>query len=424
MLDIKFIRQNQKKVQEACKNKNILLDIGDILNLDKQKKALLDKVEDLRCQKNKLGKDNIDKARKIKMNLKEIEPKLKETENLLEELMLQVPNIPTSDVPIGKNDTENRKIREWGKIPKFKFEAKDHVSLGENLDIIDIKRASKVAGTRFGYLKGKLAFLEMALIQYAFEVLTSQKIIKKLSSSIEKNYSDKVFTPIIPPVMIRPDVFTRMARLSPKDKEDKYYLPQDDLYLIGSAEHTLGAMHMDETISETQFPIRYVGFSTSFRREAGSYGKDTRGIFRVHQFDKIEMEVFNLPENSLKEHNFLVAIQEYLMQSLKIPYRVMMVCTGDMGKPDAQQIDIEAWFPGQNKYRETHSADLMTDYQARRLKTKVKREKSSDFVHMNDATVFAIGRTLIAIIENYQQKDGSILVPEILKKYVNFEKID
>jgi len=424
MLDIKFIRQNQKKVQEACKNKNILLDIGDILNLDKQKKALLDKVEDLRCQKNKLGKDNIDKARKIKMNLKEIEPKLKETENLLEELMLQVPNIPTSDVPIGKNDTENRKIREWGKIPKFKFEAKDHVSLGENLDIIDIKRASKVAGTRFGYLKGKLAFLEMALIQYAFEVLTSQKIIKKLSSSIEKNYSDKVFTPIIPPVMIRPDVFTRMARLSPKDKEDKYYLPQDDLYLIGSAEHTLGAMHMDETISETQFPIRYVGFSTSFRREAGSYGKDTRGIFRVHQFDKIEMEVFNLPENSLKEHNFLVAIQEYLMQSLKIPYRVMMVCTGDMGKPDAQQIDIEAWFPGQNKYRETHSADLMTDYQARRLKTKVKREKSSDFVHMNDATVFAIGRTLIAIIENYQQEDGSILVPEILKKYVNFKKID
>ncbi len=424
MLDIKFIRQNQKKVQEACKNKNILLDIGNILKLDKQKKVLLDKVEDLRCQKNKLGKDNIDKARKIKMNLKEIEPKLKETENLLEELMLQVPNIPTSDVPIGKNDTENRKIREWGKIPKFKFEVKDHVSLGENLDIIDIKRASKVAGTRFGYLKGKLAFLEMALIQYAFEVLTSQKIIKKLSSSIEKNYSDKVFTPIIPPVMIRPDVFTRMARLSPKDKEDKYYLPQDDLYLIGSAEHTLGAMHMDETISETQFPIRYVGFSTSFRREAGSYGKDTRGIFRVHQFDKIEMEVFNLPENSLKEHNFLVAIQEYLMQSLKIPYRVMMVCTGDMGKPDAQQIDIEAWFPGQNKYRETHSADLMTDYQARRLKTKVKREKSSDFVHMNDATVFAIGRTLIAIIENYQQKDGSILVPEILKKYVNFKKID
>ena len=424
MLDIKFIRQNQKIVQEACKNKNVLLDIEDILKLDKQKKTLLDKVEDLRCQKNKLGKDDINEARKIKMNLKEIEPKLKETEILLEKLMLQVPNIPMDDVPVGKNDTENQKMREWGKLPKFDFEVKDHVALGESLDIIDIKRASKVAGTRFGYLKGKLALLEMALIQYSFEVLTSQKIIKKLSNSIEKNYSDKVFVPVFPPVMIRPDVFTRMARLSPKNKEERYYFPQDDLYLIGSAEHTLGAMHMDETIPENQFPIRYVGFSTSFRREAGSYGKDTRGIFRVHQFDKIEMEVFSLPENSLKEHNFLIAIQEYLMQSLKIPYRVMMVCTGDMGKPDARQVDIEAWFPGQNKYRETHSADLMVDYQARRLKTKVKKEKGSEFIHMNDATVFAIGRTLIAIMENYQQKDGSILVPEVLKKYVNFEKIN
>ena len=424
MLDIRFIRQNQKIVQKACKNKNVLLDIEDILKLDKQKKTLLDKVEDLRCQKNKLGKDDINEARKIKMNLKEIEPKLKETEILLEKLMLQVPNIPMDDVPVGKNDTENQKMREWGKLPKFDFEVKDHVALGESLDIIDIKRASKVAGTRFGYLKGKLALLEMALIQYSFEVLTSQKIIKKLSNSIEKNYSDKVFVPVFPPVMIRPDVFTRMARLSPKNKEERYYFPQDDLYLIGSAEHTLGAMHMDETIPENQFPIRYVGFSTSFRREAGSYGKDTRGIFRVHQFDKIEMEVFSLPENSLKEHNFLIAIQEYLMQSLKIPYRVMMVCTGDMGKPDARQVDIEAWFPGQNKYRETHSADLMVDYQARRLKTKVKKEKGSEFIHMNDATVFAIGRTLIAIMENYQQKDGSILVPEVLKKYVNFEKIN
>lgn len=424
MLDIKFIRQNQKKVQEACKNKHVLLDIEDILNFDNQRKTLLDKVENLRFQKNKLGKDDIDKARTIKMELKEIEPKLRETEKLFNKLMLEVPNIPMKDVPIGKDDTENKKIREWGKLPKFDFEAQDHVSLGEKLDIIDIKRASKVAGTRFGYLKGKLALLEMALIQYAFEVLTSQEIIKKIANSIGKDFSDKVFTPIFPPVMIRPDVFTRMARLSPKNKEERYYLPQDDLYLIGSAEHTLGSMHMDETIPENQFPIRYAGFSTSFRREAGSYGKDTRGIFRVHQFDKIEMEVFSLPENSLKEQNFLVAIQEYLMQSLKIPYRVMMVCTGDMGNPDARQIDIEAWFPGQNKYRETHSADLMLDYQARRLKTRVKRGNVSEFVHMNDGTAFAIGRTLITIMENYQQKDGSILVPDVLKKYVNFEKID
>ena len=424
MLDIKFIRQNQKIVQKACKNKNVLLDVEDILNLDKQKKILLEKVEDLRCQKNKLGKDNLDKAKKIKINLKEIEPKLKETESLLEKLMLQVPNIPMKDVPVGKDDTKNKKIREWGKIPKFDFEVKDHVTLGESLDVIDMKRGAKVAGARFGYLKGELALLEMALIQYSFEILTSQKIIKELSSSIEKDFSDKVFTPVVPQVMIRPNVLTKMARLSPKNKEERYHLSQDDLYLIGSAEHTLGSMHMDETIPEEQFPIRYVGFSTSFRREAGSYGKDTKGIFRVHQFDKVEIETFNLPENSLKEHNFLIAIQEYLMQSLKLPYRVMMVCTGDMGDPDARQVDIEAWLPGQNKYRETHSADLMTDYQARRLKTRVKRKDESEFVHMNDATVFAIGRTLIAIMENYQQKDGSILVPEVLRKYVNFEKIN
>ena len=423
MLDIKFIRQNQKIVQEACKNKNVLLDIEDILNLDKKNKDLLDKVENLRCQKNKLGKDDVSEARKIKMHIKELEPMLKEVEDLLETLMLQVPNIPMEDVPLGKDDTENQKIKEWGEPTKFDFEAKDHVALGEKLDILDIKRASKVAGSRFGYLKGGLALLEMALIQYSFEVLTSPEIIKKLANSIDKNYSDKVFVPVIPPVMIRPEVFTRMARLSPKNKEERYHLAQDDLYLIGSAEHTLGSMHMDETILEDQFPIRYVGFSTSFRREAGSYGKDTRGIFRVHQFDKIEMEVFSLSENSLKEHKLLVAIQEYLMQSLKIPYRVMMVCTGDMGKPDARQIDIEAWFPGQNKYRETHSADLMTDYQSRRLKTKVKRKNGSELVHMNDATAFAIGRTLIAIMENYQQEDGSILVPDVLKKYVNFEKI-
>jgi len=424
MLDIKFIRENQKKVQKACKNKKVLLDIEDVLNLDKQRKALLDKVEDLRCQKNKLGKEDISKARKIKMHLKEIEPKLKETEGLFEKLMLQVPNIPMKDVPIGKDDTENKKIREWGEIPKFDFEVKDHVSLGKSLDIIDTKTASKVAGSRFSYLKGKLVLLEMALIQYAFEILTSQKIIKKIADSVEKNYSDKIFIPVIPPVMIRPEVFTKMARLSPADKDDRYYFPKDDLYLIGSAEHTLGAMHMDETIAENQFPIRYAGFSTSFRREAGSYGKDTKGIFRVHQFDKIEMESFTLPENSLKEHNFFVAIEEYLMQSLKIPYRVVVVCTGDMGGPNVRQVDIETWFPGQGKYRETHSADLMTDYQARRLKTRVKRKNGSEFVHMNDATVFAVGRTLIAIMENYQQKDGSILVPEVLKKYVNFEKID
>jgi seryl-tRNA synthetase len=215
-----------------------------------------------------------------------------------------------------------------------------------------------------------------------------------------------------------------MARLDATLEDERYYFPKDDIYLIGSAEHTLGPLHMDETLKEDDLPIRYVGFSTCFRREAGSYGRDTRGILRVHQFDKVEMESFTVPENSLKEQEFFVAIQEYLMQELKLPYQVVMTCTGDQGDPDARHIDIEAWMPGQQKYRETHSADLMTDYQARRLNTRVRRADGSlNFVHMNDATVFAIGRTLIAIVENYQRADGTITVPEVLRPYFGADTI-
>ena len=215
-----------------------------------------------------------------------------------------------------------------------------------------------------------------------------------------------------------------MARLTEDDKDERYYLEKDDLYLVGSAEHTLGPLHMKETLFEKDLPKRYIGFSTSFRREAGSYGKDTRGILRVHQFDKLEIESFTTGENALLEQEFIVAIQEYLMQSLKIPYQVVFIATGDMGKPDARQFDIESWMPGQNKYRETHTSDLMGDYQARRLNTRVRfKDGTKEFVHMNDATVFAIGRMLIAILENYQKKDGSVKIPAVLQKYVGIKDI-
>jgi len=210
-----------------------------------------------------------------------------------------------------------------------------------------------------------------------------------------------------------------MARLSEQDKNERYYLQQDDMYLIGSAEHTLGPIHMDEIIDEKDLPKRYIAFSSCFRREAGSYGKDTQGILRVHQFDKLEMESFTTPENSIKEQNFIVGIQEYLMKKLELPHRLMMICTGDMGKPDARQIDVETWMPGQNKYRETHTSDLNTDYQSRRLNTRVKRKNGQiEFVHMNDATAFAVGRMIVAIVENFQKKDGTIKIPKILKKYL------
>ena len=224
--------------------------------------------------------------------------------------------------------------------------------------------------------------------------------------------------------MIKPEPYVRMARLSLVDKDERYYLPQDDLYLIGSAEHTLGSMYMDEALPADQLPIRYIGYSTSFRREAGSYGKDMKGILRLHQFDKLEMESFTLPEDSEQEQNFIVAIQEYLIQSLDIPYQVVQICTGDMGKPDSRQIDMECWMPGQNKYRETHSSDLMTDYQTRRLGTKIRKiDGTSVYAHTNDATAFAIGRILIAIMENYQTKQGTIRVPKVLQKWLRLKKI-
>lgn len=436
MLDIKFIRQNPEKVKEGCQKKQVRVDIDRLLEVDKKRKEYLKELESLRAEQNRLsyliskevdaGKrdETIAKVQEIKRNIRGYEQTLGGLNEEYEKLMKQIPNLPLEDVPVGKDERDNVVIKEWGKKPKFKFKPKDYLDIAEKLDLIDVKKAAIITGPRFGYLKREAVLLEFALIQYTFEILTSKAVIKKIADSIKKGYSDKVFVPVLPPVMIKPEVFKRMARLSERDKDERYYLPQDDLYLVGSSEHTLGPLHMDEIIDEKNLPIRYLGFSTCFRREAGSYGKDTKGILRVHQFDKIEMESFTTPENSILEQDFFVAVQEYLMRSLKIPYQVVMICTGDMGAPDARQIDIEAWMPGQNKYRETHTADLMTDYQARRLNTRFKRiNGKTEFLHMNDATAIAIGRILIAIIENYQQRDGGVLAPKILQKYTKFKKL-
>jgi len=241
--------------------------------------------------------------------------------------------------------------------------------------------------------------------------------LQKVAAHARLTIDAKPFTAVVPPVFMRPQVMNRMARLDPI--EDRFFFEKDDLILIGSAEHTLGPLHMDETVKEEALPIRYVGYSTAFRREAGSYGKDTKGILRQHQFDKIEMESFTLPEDGLAEQELMVGVQEYLLQQLGLPYQVVLVCTGDMGFPDQRQIDIETWMPGQNTYRETHSADYVGGFQARRLNTRVKRaDNSVEHVHMNDATAFAIGRTLIAILENYQNEDGSVTIPEVLRPYM------
>ena len=288
---------------------------------------------------------------------------------------------------------------------KFTFIPKDHVVLGEALDLIDIKRAAKVSGTRFAYLKNEGALLEFALVQLVLEVLTSEG-----------------FTPIIPPVLIHKEITEGLGYWQAGGNEDYYNLndPEEkkELYLVGTAEHSIVPMHKDEIFQKKELPKRYVGFSSAFRREAGSYGKDTRGILRVHQFDKVEMVSFVTEEDDDKEHEYLLSLEEKLFQLLEIPYQVVKMCTGDLGFPIARKYDIEAWMPGQGKYREVTSTSTTTDFQARRLNIKYQDGNEKKYSHILNGTAFAIGRTIIAILENYQQEDGSVVVPEALRKYV------
>lgn len=430
MLDIDFIRKNTSQVKEAIVQKNLEgeVDVDEILKLDKLYREQLHLVETKRNLRNQLSEDIaqvkdessreelIEEATAVKEDLKDLEVELEDYEAKLEKLLLQVPNAIHPEVPIGEDESDNKVLYKVGEPPVFNFIPKDHMELGEAMELIDTEISAKVSGSRFNYLKNEAVLLQFALVNYTFDVLTDPKIITKLADKTG-NPSNKTFIPIIPPLMIRGDVAKKMARFSPI--EDRYYFPEDDLMLVGSAEHSIGPMFMDKIIDHKEFPLRFIGYSTAFRREAGSYGKDTQGILRRHQFDKLEIESFTTAETGLVEQDFLIAIQEYLVQQLKIPYQVVILCSGDMGKPDYRQIDIECYMPGQERYRETHTSDYMTDYQARRLNTRYRdKEGETHAVHMNDATAFAIGRTLIAIFENYQQKDGSILIPEVLRPYL------
>jgi len=430
MLDIKFIRQNPEKVKEACKNKQVKVDIDQLLEVDRKRRETLWALEDMRAQKNKASKkiseskDEKEK-KKIILEMKELDTNsdrlnrsLKNLEAEFDNLIYKVPNLPLDGVPVGKDERDNVVLREVaasgearpagrGEKPKFDFQPRDYMEIAENLDLIDVKRAGKVAGTRFGYLKREAALIEFALINFVFDILTKEN-----------------FIPVIPPVMLKSKMARGMGYLEQADQEEAYYLPKDDLYLVGTSEQSVGVMYADEILEEKELPKRYVAFSTCFRREAGAYGKDTKGILRVHQFDKVEMFSFVKPEDSIKEHKFFLEMEEKLMQSLKIPYRVLNICTGDLGRPAAAKYDIESWLPSENRYRETHSTSNCIDFQARRLNIRHKDKNGKlNFVHTVNGTAIAIGRTLIMIIENYQQKDGSILVPEVLQKYLNFRLI-
>ncbi|MEK7061720.1 MAG: serine--tRNA ligase [Patescibacteria group bacterium] len=408
MLDINFIRQNPDKVKEACENKQVKVDVDKLLELDKKKRGLMTEIETLRAEQNKIsreGKENnvlITQAKEIKEKIKELEPELKNTEEEIYNLMLRVPNIPFDDVPVGKDDSENIVLRKVGKITEFKFLPKDYLEIGEKLNIIDVERSAKVSGARFCYLKGKLVLMEFAIVKLVFDLLIK-----------------KGFNPVMPPVMLKEEMARGTGYFEASDKEQAYFLPQDNMFLVGTSEQSLVAMHAREVFEEKDLPKRYIGFSTCFRREAGSYGKDTKGILRVHQFDKLEMVVFCKPDDSIKEHKLLLSLQEELMKALKLPYQVISICSGDMGRPAAAQYDIETWIPSEKKYRETHSSSNCTDYQARNLDIRYKDKTGKlNFVHTLNGTAFAIGRILITIIENYQQKDGSIKVPVVLQKYM------
>jgi len=414
MIDIKFLRDNPEKVKKACESKQVKIDIDKILDLDKKRRELIQEIEKMTAEQKKMayspgpdsafrGKDQIEEAKELKNKIKELEPELEKAEKEFSELFLQIPNLPLDDVPIGKDASENKVIKTVGKSEKF---GKDYLELAEKLDIIDVKRAAKVSGTRFGYLKGGAALLEFGLIKLAFDTLIKEG-----------------FIPVVPSIMIKPEMMAGTGHLTERDKDEKYFIEKDNIYLAGSAEQPIAAMHADEVFNEKELPRRYIGFSSCFRREAGSYGKDTKGIFRVHQFDKVEMFSFCKPEDSIKEHKFFLLMQEKLMNLLNISYRVVHICTGDLAFPAANAYDVEAWLPSEGRYRETHTTFNDTDFQARRLNIRYRSNAGTNFVHALNGTAFAIGRTLIAIIENYQKKDGSIEVPKVLRKYTGIKCI-
>lgn len=428
MLDINYIRANRQKVEDAIHNKAYEIDLDEILKLDDERKSLSQKIDTLRQERNQIsaqmknGKPDkalIERGKELKKELSDLESKLSEIEpEYLAKLKL-VPNVPEDDVPVGLSEDDNEVAEVIGAPTKFDFEPKNHYEIGQARGWIDKERAAKVTGARFAYIKGDMVKLQMAIVNFVMNSLSDEGVIKEI---IEKNHLDglstKPFTLVLPPLMLRTEMYDAMDRLEPR--EDRYKIEGEELWLQGSAEHVLGSMHQGEIFQESELPVRYLGYATSFRQEAGTYGKDMEGIIRMHQFDKLEMESFSTKETSRKEHELFVAIQRWLIEQLRLPYRVIRKCTFDIGKPDARGIDMEVWLPGQNKYRETHTADYMTDYQSRRLNTRVRREDGEvELVHTNDATAFALGRIMIAVIENYQNEDMTIRIPEVLRKYMD-----
>ena len=426
MIDIQFIRYNVEAVKQAAKHKNIAVDIDKLLELDHKRRESLQDIEKLRKARNetsaqmKNGQPSpelVAEGKRIKQSLIELETQSEQTQNDYLNLLKEVPNIPLQSVPVGKSENDNVVTKKVGEPTVLSFGAKTHVEIADAKNWLDKERAAKIAGSRFTYIMGDLVKLQFAIIQFVMSKLSDKSFLELVIKENNLKVSSNPFLPVLPPYMLRTEIYDAMDRLEPSD--DRYKIEGEDLWLQGSAEHVLGSMHVNEIIEEANLPIRYLGYATSFRREAGTYGKDMDGMFRMHQFDKLEMESLTVPEDGLQEHKFFVAIQEKLTQLLGIPYQLITKCTADIGKPNASGIDIDSWLPGQNQYRETHTADYMTDYQSRRLKTRVRRKNDDiQFVHTNDGTAIVLSRIPIAIMENFQTKEGDVIIPEVLRPYM------
>ena len=420
MLDPKIIKENPESIRKMLKSRNVEFDFDGLLESDKLRRDLILQTDELRKKKNQVAQEISKKkkagedASEILENMKKVSEELSHLESTQEviekkylKLALTIPNLIHESVPIGIDDSANKEIKKWGNIPEFNFKVNDHIDISENLDLVDLERAAKVAGARFYYLKNDLVRLNQSLIQYALEFL-----------------STKDYSLIQPPYMINHQ--SMEGAVIADDFEDVIYkIENEDLYMIGTSEHAMAAMHSGEIIEGKDLPLRYAGVSPCFRKEAGAHGRDQKGIFRVHQFDKIEQFVFTRPEDSWKEHERMLTIAEEFYQNLEIPHRVMLLSSGDMGKISAKTYDIEAWMAGQNAYREIVSCSNCLDFQSRRLKIRY-REKTNEetkYIYTLNSTLVATSRILVSIMENFQTKDGHIEVPRVLRKYLNKDTI-
>ena len=413
MLDIKYIRENKEKVIKGILDKGFNVDIDRLLLLDEEIRKLKQEEQNLRAQrnlqsKNKPTQEEIEKLRQVGDKVRDLDEKEKILFVEYEKILLSVPNPPLDVVPVGKDDSANQVIKIWGTPVKFAFPPKDHVDLGLMHDLIDIERGTKIAQSGFYYLKNEGALLELALINYVLG-----KLVKK------------GFIPVFTPELAKEKIIAGTGYKARSEKERQIYkIEGEDLHLIATAEITLIGQHADEILDNKNLPLKYAGFSSCFRVEAGSYGKDVRGILRVHQFDKVEMVVFCKPEDAHVLHEEFLAIEEEIYQELEIPYQVILIGSGDLGSAAAKKYDVEAWIPSQNKYREVTSTSNTTDFQTRRLNIKYREDNAAKYLYTLNGTACAIGRTIIAILENYQQEDGSIKIPDVLKSYIGKEYIN